>query len=285
MSTISIFIRARNEAESLERTLLTIRRQSRLPDEVVLLDNESDDETGLVAKRFGASVQSIQREEFTYGRALNRALQHTSGDVIVYLSAHSPAVNEQWLGNLVEPIEREGVDATFGRQVPEPDVNYLEEWFLYRTFPSRPNRLKAMMSLQKVTFSNANAAVQRHLIEKHPFREDLAFAEDIEWAQRVGEKGYRMSYRPEASVFHSHRFGPGDLEGRMVAAGRSMGQCGQGRVYKHPISCLAAYFAAITVDAIYCLTKGYWSTIHQIPRYRKEYFRGLRKGLTPSLRP
>ncbi|MEE9211693.1 MAG: glycosyltransferase [Phycisphaeraceae bacterium] len=279
MSTVSVFIRARNEAEALGQTLRAIGAQDRRPDEVVVLDNESDDHTSRIAEQLGAVVHSIGRDQFSYGRALNRSMELTQGDIIVFVSAHSPPVSQQWLSNLVTPIERGEADATFGRQVPEPGVNHLEEWIVHRTFPRRPGPIKAMLRLQKITFSNANAAVLTRVLREQSFREDLEFAEDIEWAQRLGLHGYQVQYCPDAAVFHSHRFGPGELQRRMEAVGRAMGRQGAGRVYRNPLSRGLIHLGAMTVDLIYCIVRGYWRSIVSIPAYRGEYFRGLRRGL------
>lgn len=280
MKSVSIFIRAKNEATALQRTLLAISKQEFRPDEVVVLDNESEDQTCEVAKSLGAVVEKISLEQFSFGRALNRSLDVTRGEIIVFLSAHSPPLDEQWLGRLVEPLKQGEAPAAFGRQSPEPGVNHFEEWFLYRTFPRHPSLLLKVLGLQKITFSNSNAAVLRTLLQDHRFREDLAFAEDIEWAQRIQREGYQISYCPEAAVFNSHGFGPGDLATRMHEVGYAMGQCGSGEIYNNSFSCLFAYLASITVDLLYCLTKGYWSKILQIPKYRYEYFHGIRRGLT-----
>ncbi len=280
MSGVSIFIRAKNEAIAIQRTLLAISRQECQPDEVVVLDNESEDQTCEVAKNLGAVVKKISLEQFTFGRALNRSLDVTKGEIIVFLSAHSPPLDAHWLSRLVEPIKQGKAPATFGRQSPDPGVNHFEEWFLYRTFPRHPSVLLKILGLQKIIFSNANAAVLRTLLQNHQFREGLAFAEDIEWAQRLQREGYQIKYCPEAAVFHSHRFGPGDLARRMHEVGYAMGQCGAGEIYNNSFSCLFAYLVSMTVDLLYCLTKGYWSKILQIPKYRYEYFHGLRSGLT-----
>ncbi len=192
MRSVSIFIRAKNEAIALQRTLLAISKQECQPDEVVVLDNESEDPTCEVAKSLGALVKKISLEQFSFGRALNRSLDFTSGEIIVFLNAHIPPLDQHWLSRLVEPINQCKAHATFGRQSPDPGVNHFEEWFLYRAFPRHPSLLLKILGLQKITFSNANAAVLRTLLQDHRFREDLAFAEDIEWAKRIQREGYQI---------------------------------------------------------------------------------------------
>jgi glycosyltransferase involved in cell wall biosynthesis len=275
---VSIFIRVRDEAKALKKTLDGLSDQKRQPDEIVVLDNESVDESIDVASRFGALVSTISREEFSYGRALNRSLDLTKGDIVVYISAHSPPVDSQWLKELVAPIEKGEAEATFGRQQPVTGQNPFEEWFLLHTFPAKPRRWKMRIGLQRILFSNANAAILSSYLRAHPFREDLAFAEDLEWAGRVQSQGGRLLYCPQAVVWHSHP--PKNIGGRMESVGMGMSQRGEGRIYRNAVACGILTGAVMGMDLVYCLFRGYWRQIGYIWQYRREYFQGLRRGLT-----
>ena len=279
MKTISIFIRAKNEADELGKTLLEINRQERKPLEIVVLDNDSKDETREIASRCGARVEKLSDSQFSYGRALNQSLKHTKGEIIVFLSAHSPPCHTKWLEELVRPIEKRVVEVTFGRQIPISGVNVFEEWFVRRAFPGKLNSFLEMMSLQKVEFSNGNAALTRTLLEKHPFREDLSFAEDVEWSDQVENQGILIEYCPRAAVHHSHVFGPGELRRRMISVGQAMKKRGYGDVYQNPLTCFVIQSGTMLIDFFYCLTRGYLKEIAKISSYRKEFFGGIREGL------
>ena len=56
MLRLSVIIPAYNDAEMLERCLSALVEQTRLPDEVVVVDNGSTDNTAAVARSFGAVV-------------------------------------------------------------------------------------------------------------------------------------------------------------------------------------------------------------------------------------
>ncbi len=279
MKSVAVFIRARNEAEALAKTLPAIAAQSRPPTEIVVLDNESTDGTADISRTHQARVETISREEFSYGHALNRSLKDTRSEIIIFLSAHSPPTTDRWLERLIEPIESRKASATFGRQVPESGVNHLEEWILHRTFPKKPRTWRRWLGLQRITFSNANAAISRSLLQREPFREDLEFAEDIEWANRVKGQGEDLAYVPAAAIYHSHPYRPGLLERRMESVGRAMARNGSGGEYSSPVGYAVIYLGTLAVDFLFCCFRGYWATIPQIPRYRGEYFRGLRRGL------
>ena len=87
---VSVFIRVRDEAAALQEVMRALAEQ--IIDatiEIVVLDNESDDESAQVALAAGARVFSLPRQYFGYGRALNLGAAVCRGEIIVLLSAHS----------------------------------------------------------------------------------------------------------------------------------------------------------------------------------------------------
>jgi cellulose synthase/poly-beta-1,6-N-acetylglucosamine synthase-like glycosyltransferase len=212
-----------------------------------------------------------------YGRALNRSLACTRGEIIVFLSAHTPPVTKRWLSELVLPLENDGKSVSYGRQIPMPGANRLEEWASIRAFPKRVSVMGLALGIHRPTFSNANAAITKRLLEKESFCEDMAFAEDKEWYARVRAKGEAVAYCPDAAVYHSHP--PEGVEERMESVGRGMRQRGDGSIYRSGGLCWAAKWATMSFDLGYCLSKGYWDAIPGIRDYRNRYFAGLVKGL------
>ncbi|MDY6822546.1 MAG: glycosyltransferase [Thermodesulfobacteriota bacterium] len=279
MKKISIFIRTHNEAKWLGKTLRQVMAQHMKADEVVVLDNDSSDETCAIASSFGAVVKNIPQKEFTYGRALNRSLLYTTGDIIVFLSAHSPPVNRFWLKNLVRPILISEASVSFGRQIPMPGVNVFEEWNIYRAFPKQPGPIKKILHFQNINFSNANAAVSSSFLKTMPFSEEISFAEDLEWAHRVVKAGQHIQYCPDAVVYHSHELDINRLTDRTVNIGKAMRQQGMGEIYQNPLVFKSIFCATIIVDLVYCCFRGYWKKIPEITKYRTAFLKGLKQGL------
>jgi len=78
--TITVVIPAHNEAEGLKVVLPAISREV---DEVIVVDNASDDATADVARSFGATVVAESRRG--YGRAYQTGFAAARGDIIVTL--------------------------------------------------------------------------------------------------------------------------------------------------------------------------------------------------------
>ncbi|HTI43981.1 MAG TPA: glycosyltransferase family A protein [Vicinamibacterales bacterium] len=83
---ISVIVCAHNEARYLPACLHSVLAQSRVPDQVVVINNASADETSVVASRIPhVTVVDEPRKGLVVARETGR--RHASGDVLIYLDA------------------------------------------------------------------------------------------------------------------------------------------------------------------------------------------------------
>ena len=98
--TLSVIVCAHNEAGYLATCLHSLLAQSRLPDEVIVINNASSDTTGEIAARVpGVRVVDEPRRGLVVARETGRRV--ATGDILVYVDADCRAPF-QWL----ERIER-----------------------------------------------------------------------------------------------------------------------------------------------------------------------------------
>ncbi len=224
MPKATILIRALNEEEHLESTLKSIYEQSFKDFEVLLVDSGSTDRTLDIASRFPVRIVSIEPREFTYGRALNLGCREARGDFVVLLSAHALPAHDGWLRALLEPFQEIPVAGVMGRELPRSDCNPFDR----RGLQSRYDDVAATdLDLNSgIGFGAANSAIRRTVWEKHPFDEELTYAEDWDWGRRVLGSGHRLRYAPDAAAYHSHNESLARIERRFyneAAAHRKLG--------------------------------------------------------------
>ena len=98
--TLSVIVCAHNEAGYLGTCLYSLLAQSRRPDEIIVINNDSSDATGEVAARIeGVRVVDEPRRGLVVARETGR--RAATGDILVYVDADCRAPF-QWL----EKIER-----------------------------------------------------------------------------------------------------------------------------------------------------------------------------------
>ena len=196
---ISIVIRCYNEEQHIGRLLAGISQQTVQDLEIIIVDSGSTDATLSIASRFDTKILSIAPEEFSFGRSLNLGCQAAIGEFIVIVSAHVYPVYHDWLEQLVTPFNNPLVGLAYGKQRGNTTTKYSEHQIFAKWFPDQDD------SNQDHPFcNNANAAIRRSLYQKLPYDETLTGLEDLDWAKRAMQLGYKIAYNAEAEIVHVH---------------------------------------------------------------------------------
>jgi glycosyltransferase involved in cell wall biosynthesis len=167
--------------------------------EIIVVDSGSRDATVRIAKQFPTKLVHIKPEDFSFGYAINVGCQAATGDILLFASAHVYPVFNDWLELMCQPFENEEVAVVYGKQRGDHRNKYSEHQVFAKWFPdvSNPN--------QKHPFcNNANCAVRKSLWEEQPYDESLTGLEDLDWAKKIQEKGYRVVYQADATIIHVH---------------------------------------------------------------------------------
>ena len=197
---ISIIIRTLNEERYLDSLLKGITSQkSSLTYEIILIDSGSNDRTLEIASNYNCSILHISRNEFSFGRSLNRACEAASGSYLVLISGHCIPFDECWLNNLVHPLTEQIVQYTYGRQIGGPLTYWSENQIFANYYP-------ALSAIPQEGFycNNANSALLAEIWKKYNFDEELTGLEDMYLAKQLVLDGGSVGYVADAIVHHIH---------------------------------------------------------------------------------
>lgn len=199
MVKLSIIIRCYNEEQHIGRLLSGILLQSISNIEIVIVDSGSTDATISIASRFPIKLISIKPENFSFGRALNLGCQVATGEFIVIASAHVYPVYRDWLEQLIKPFQDSSVALAYGQQRGNDVTKYSERQVFQKWFPDRSN-----LHQSHPFCNNANCAIRRAVWEKNYYDETLTGLEDIDFAKKIQNQGYRIAYIADAEIIHVH---------------------------------------------------------------------------------
>ncbi len=193
--TLAVIIPAHDEGKWIGDTLEAIKAQSRPPDELIVVDNASRDDTAEIARSHGATVISCPRQGVAYAR--QAGLLASSSDWIVTTDADSRPVHN-WLEMLENASE--GNVALYGplRFFDVGTFDQLLSEYSYRSFIhfsdffGHPNLAGANMAFSRV------AAIQ---VGGYP---EVKMREDVLLGWKLRTLG-RVSYIPDALVDTSGR--------------------------------------------------------------------------------
>ena len=83
---ISIIVRTRNEERWIDHCLSAITTQSINDYEIILVDNNSQDRSVKIAKKYTDNIINVT--DFYPGKAINDGIRASSGKYIVVISGH-----------------------------------------------------------------------------------------------------------------------------------------------------------------------------------------------------
>ncbi|PRZ20074.1 glycosyltransferase [Flavobacterium granuli] len=186
MNKISVVIRNKNQAEALEFLLknLTERYHEDI-DEIIVIDNISNDNSEQVVNKYGAKL--VQIKKFSYGVSANLAAESASNEIVVIFSSHAYPVSHDFFKLISKKFEE--------------NINLAGLRCLHNKndFRNYINNISSRTDPNKSGLIFCGSAFSKKIWELHKFKDDIQTMEDKEWSLRVIKNGFDIDF--SASIF------------------------------------------------------------------------------------
>ena len=198
---VSLVVTVRNEAESARGWCYSLLKQSRLPDELIIVDGGSSDETVDITQRFAQEasfpVQVVTLGDANIAQGRNTGIARASQPVIATTDLGCE-LDPRWLELLVSPFELDsGLDVVAGWYEPRS-----------RTLLGRAAALELAPGLSQVDPASVVPSSRSIAFKKEAFD---AIGGYPEWLTQTGEDTYlalelkrrfpNWAFVPDAKVF------------------------------------------------------------------------------------
>lgn len=196
-SDISLIVTVKNEASSIGNLLDSLRAQTRLPSEIVIVDGGSTDGTIEVIDSYRAKllIRLLIRQGSNISQGRNEAIAASSGEIIASTDA-GVRLSPHWLEELARPLEEDGsVDVVGGFFLPDPQTVF--EMAMGATV------LPVLADIKRDRFlpSSRSVAFRKEAWEKVGGYPDwLDYCEDLVFDFALRDAGCRFSFAPRALV-------------------------------------------------------------------------------------
>jgi len=196
---VSVIATVLNEEATIDALLDSLQRQTRAPDQVVIVDGGSNDGTldKLYARaeraRSWLTALSLPGSNISQGR--NAAIAAAHGDIIVSTDA-GVRLEDDWLEQITEPFTaRPRPDVVSGFFVPDPQTPF--EFALgHMTLP----RLDEIDPARFDPSSRSVAFTRKAWASVGGYPEWLDYCEDLLFDFALRDAGYRFAFAPNAVV-------------------------------------------------------------------------------------
>jgi len=191
---ISVVIPTYNEEKYLPKTLQSILNGTLIPDEIVIVDDQSEDRTREIAEEYGARIITVDKRNIGYARKVG--FESAKGNLLVSASADI-VVDKHWLEELVRPLDE--WDLVYGSiYLQNPD-------WIERNFEVFLNEFaEVLWKMGIIWASGDNFALSKSFYWKIGGMRPLQTGEDIDLIRRAKKYG-KVFYNKRAKVYTSRR--------------------------------------------------------------------------------
>lgn len=196
---VSVICTLKNEEKSIKELIGSILSQSKLPDEIVIVDGGSTDGTVEIINSYiksGAPINLIIKKGVNIAEGRNIAIENAKCDTIASIDAGSWA-DTDWLKNLLRPFEdNPSIDVVAGFFLPDAKSKY-EEVVGELLYPKLEN-----MNPDRFLPSGRSIAFKKRCWENvDGYPEWLYTGEDALFDLKLREQNYKFTFARNAIVY------------------------------------------------------------------------------------
>ena len=202
---VTVAIPCYNGGRFLRQTLASVQAQTRVPDEILVVDDGSSDDSAQIVRQMDSRVGLVQHDRNRgLAAARNTAMEECTGDVIVFLDVDACA-DALFVEALLAEYSGPDVGGVGGQGIEANIHSTCDLWRKLNVSQTQgPERLERCPWLVGMCSSFQRSA----LLEVGGY--DTFFrtnGEDHDVSYRLNALGYNLIYTPEARVYHQRTDG------------------------------------------------------------------------------
>lgn len=208
---VGVVIPTYNASHHWTGTQEALEREGIKPEQVLIVDSSSTDDTRDLARSAGYRLMRIPKRSFRHGATRQMAAEMMpSSEILVFMTQDAKLFGTAPIQNLLRAFDDPQVGAAYGRQLPRPESDPIERHarlFSYTNLSEvRTLASRGYMGFRAATFSNSFAAYRRSAFDEvGGFPNDTIVSEEVTVAARMLLQDWKIAYRADATVIHSHR--------------------------------------------------------------------------------
>ena len=203
---VSVVIPAYNEEKTIVQTLNSIcRNKSSYSVEIVVVNNNSIDDTERLVKACGVICVTEKKQGITFAR--NCGLIHAKGKFIINADADT-IYPDYWIEALIKPLEKKQISLTYGRFsfLSQKNIGRVT-FFFYEYFADVSRKLNKHFKDEAVNVYGFNSAFRKEdALQVNGYDHPAGSNEDGYLALKLRDTGFgKLCYVKEALVWTTDR--------------------------------------------------------------------------------
>ncbi|HMV19466.1 MAG TPA: glycosyltransferase family A protein [Rhodocyclaceae bacterium] len=179
---VSVILTCSNAAAYVGEAIESVLVQSRPCDELIVVDDGSDDTSAQVIQGFGAALTCVRQESLGVAAARNRGVLQARGDIVAFLDAEDLWPADSLATRLACLDAHPGLDYAFGWVEPffSPDIPEPVRAAIGDAGLILPGRVAGSLLVRRRVFESVGL-----------FNNSFRVGEALEWITRANAAGFR----------------------------------------------------------------------------------------------
>jgi len=179
--------------------------------ELIISDDGSTDDTEKVVKgwamRTKFQLKYLNQKNQGPGSARNHGMEHSLGDLILFIDSDCEA-DSDWIKNIYDCFLKENFDACGGPDGAREDFSLLQkaiDFSMTSFLTTGGMRGHSKNMIAKFYPRTHNMGLKKKVFEKIGGFGNLRHGQDIEYSSRILSSGSKITFIPDALVYHRRR--------------------------------------------------------------------------------
>lgn len=203
---VSVILTTKNEKENIKAILDSLIKQTRKPDEIIIIDDYSTDKTYEIVKLYKRRKVNgvkfiIKRKKCVMPEGRNIGASYAKGDILILLDADI-RLTKNWIKSIINHFKESDVVAVYGDLFP------IEKYFKARVFYRLFDILYSIPRFFGISvFAKMGTAVglRKRIFEKvGGYATEFTMTEDLDLSKKLRKEG-KIKYVSEMKGFVSLR--------------------------------------------------------------------------------
>ena len=190
-----------NEEKTIGDFLKSLSSQTKLPDEIIIVDGGSTDKTLSIISNFKFPISNFKILEKKGNRSIgrNEAIRKSKGDIIVSSDAGC-ILDKNWIKEIIKPYSDENLDVVSGYYLPNTRNAFEKALASYTcVMPDKLDPENFLPSSRSVAFKKSAWK------KAGGYPEWLGTCEDLYFARELRRKGFKFAFAGNAIVHWPQR--------------------------------------------------------------------------------
>lgn len=156
-------------------------------------------------------IEEIDLDEFDHGGTRDKGIRMSDSEYVLCMTQDAVPADRNLTVRLMEAMSDSDVAVAYARQLPRKDCNLLERYIRAFNYPAK-SMVKQKEDLRRLGIktyfcSDVCALYRKELyVRQGGFEKRVLFNEDMLYAAKSIQNGYKIVYAADAKVIHSHNY-------------------------------------------------------------------------------